>query len=142
MLSFLGILLNVKSSFPEKPDNYIEIPEGMEFTLSKEITISIDSGPGKINYTALGKMTGKALVRKNEEDNQIIEMFLSHGADPNQAPKSGTTPLMQAAYKGNVKLVKLFLKYDADPNLKDKQGKTALDMAKNKNHQQVIDLLQ
>jgi ankyrin repeat protein len=53
-----------------------------------------------------------------------------------------TTPLMQAAYKGNVKFVKLFLKYGADPNLKDKQGKTALDMAKKKNHQQVIDLLQ
>jgi len=98
--------------------------------------------PGKINFTALGKMTSRALISKNEEDYQIIEMFLSHGADPNQAPKSGTTPLMQAAYKGNVEFVKLFLKYDADPNLKDKQGKTALDMAKNKNHQQVIDLLQ
>ena len=98
--------------------------------------------PGKINFTALGKMTSRALISKNQEDYQIIEMFLSHGADPNQAPKSGTTPLMQAAYKGNVKFVKLFLKYGADPNLKDKQGKTALDMAKNKNHQQVIDLLQ
>ncbi|TKJ47920.1 hypothetical protein CEE34_01020 [Candidatus Aerophobetes bacterium Ae_b3a] len=98
--------------------------------------------PGKINFTALGKMTGKALVSKNEKDCQIIEMFLSHGADPNQTPKSGTTPLMQAAYKGNVKFVKLFLKYGADTSLKDKQGKTALDMAKNKNQQQVIDLLQ
>jgi len=98
--------------------------------------------PGKINFTALGKMNSRALISKNEEDYQIIEMFLSHDADSNQAPKSGTTPLMQAAYKGNVKFVKLFLKYGADPNLKDKQGKTALDMAKKKNHQQVIDLLQ
>ena len=98
--------------------------------------------PGKINFTALGKMNSRALISKNEEDYQIIEMFLSHDADPNQAPKSGTTPLMQAAYKGNVKFVKLFLKYGADPDLKDKQGKTALDMAKKKNHQQVIDLLQ
>ena len=97
---------------------------------------------GEINLTALGKMTGKALVSKNEEDYQIIEMFLSHGADPNQAPKSGTTPLMQAAYKGNLELVELFLEYCADSNLKDKQGKTALDMAKQKNHKSVIDLLQ
>jgi len=96
---------------------------------------------GKINSTALGKIARKALVSKNEKDYQIIEMFLSHGADPNQAPKSGTTPLMQAAYKGNVKFVKLFLKYGADPGLKDKQGNTALDMAKKKNYQQVIDLL-
>jgi len=50
--------------------------------------------------------------------------------------------LMQAAYKGDVRLVKLFLEYGADPNLKDQQGKTALDMAKKKNHQEVIDLLQ
>ena len=97
---------------------------------------------GQINFTALGKMNSRALISKNEEDYQIIEMFLSHDADPDQAPNSGTTPLMQAAHKGNVKLVELFLKYGADPNLKDKQGKTALDMAKNKNHQQVIDLLQ
>lgn len=97
---------------------------------------------GSINFTALGKITSLALVSKNEEDYQIIEMFLSHGADANQAPKSGTTPLMQAAYKGNLELVELFLEYGADSNLKDKQGKTALDMAKNKNYQQVIDLLQ
>ncbi|GAI13365.1 unnamed protein product, partial [marine sediment metagenome] len=97
---------------------------------------------GKINFTTLGKITSRALVSKNKEDYQIIEMFLSHGADPNQAPKTETTPLMQAAYKGNVELVKLFLKYGADPSLKDKQGKTALDMAKKKNYQQVIDLLQ
>jgi len=96
---------------------------------------------GKINSTALGKITSRALVSKNEEDYQIIEMFLSHGADPNQAPKSMTTPLMQAAYKGNLELVELFLEYGADTSLKDKQGKTALDMAKKKNHQQVIDLL-
>ncbi|HEC65303.1 MAG TPA: DUF4412 domain-containing protein [bacterium] len=121
-------------------DNY----EGM-IPLLLEAGADPDSkvgSPGKINFTALGKMTGKALISKNEEDYQIIEIFLSHGADPNQATKSGTTPLMQAAYKGNVELVELFLKYGADPNLKDEQGKTALDMAKNKNHQQVIDLLQ
>lgn len=69
-------------------------------------------------------------------------MFLSHGAYVNLTTKTKTTPLMQAAYKGDVRLVKLFLEYGADPNLKDQQGKTALDMAKKKNHQEVIDLLQ
>jgi len=69
-------------------------------------------------------------------------MFLSHGANANLAAKTGTTPLMQAAYKGDVRVVKLFLEYGADPNLKDKQGKTALDMAKKKQQQEVIDLLQ
>jgi len=97
---------------------------------------------GQINSTALGNITRQTLHSKTEEDYQIIEMFLSHGANTNLVPKTETTPLMQAAYKGDVRLVKLFLEYGADPNLKDKQGKTALDMAKNKNYQEVIDLLQ
>jgi hypothetical protein len=97
---------------------------------------------GQINSTALGKITRQALNTKSEEDYRIIEMFLSHGANANLAPKTGTTPLMQTAYKGNVRLVKLFLENGADPKLKDKQGKTALEMAKEKQHQEVIDLLQ
>lgn len=97
---------------------------------------------GQINFTALGKITSKALNSKSEEDYRIIEMLLSHGANTNLVPKTGTTPLIQAAYKGDVRLVKLFLEHGADPNLKDKQGKTALDMAKKKQQQEVIDLLQ
>ena len=97
---------------------------------------------GQINSTALGKITSQALNNKNEEDYRIIEMFLSHGANANLTAKTGTTPLMQAAYKGDVRVVKLFLEYGADPNLKDKQGSTALDMAKKKQHQEAIDLLQ
>jgi len=97
---------------------------------------------GQINSTALGKITSRALNSKSEEEYQIIEMFLSHGANANLAAKTGTTPLMQAAYKGDVRVVKLFLEYGANPNLKDKQGKTALDMAIKKQQQEVIDLLQ
>jgi len=97
---------------------------------------------GQINSTAIGKIISRALISKSEEDYRIIEMFLSKGVNINLAPKTGTTPLIQAANKGDVQLVKLFLEHGADPNLKDKQGKTALDMAKKKNHQEVIDLLQ
>jgi hypothetical protein len=95
------------------------------------------------NSTALSKITSLTLKNKSEEEYQIVEMFLSHGADPNIAHKTaGSIPLMAAAYKGDVRLVKLFLKYGVDPSLKDKQGRTALDMAKKKNQQEVIDLLQ
>ena len=93
--------------------------------------------------TVLSKVTSLALNNKSEEEYQIVEMFLSHGADPNIAHKTaGSIPLMAAAYKGDVRLVKLFLEYGVDPNLKDNQGRTALDMAKKKNQQGVIDLLQ
>ncbi|HDP37189.1 MAG TPA: DUF4412 domain-containing protein [Candidatus Atribacteria bacterium] len=93
--------------------------------------------------TVLSKITSLALNNKSEEEYQIIEMFLSHGADPNIAHKTaGTTPLIQAVFKADVRLVKLFLEHDADPDLKDNQGRTALDIAKKKNYQEVIDLLQ
>ena len=96
------------------------------------------------NSTVLSKMTSLTLNNKSEEEEyQIVEMFLSYGADPNIAHKTaGSIPLMAAAYKGDVRLVKLFLEYGVDPNLKDKQGRTALDMAKKKQQQEVIDLLQ
>jgi len=90
------------------------------------------------NSTVLSKMISLTLNNKSEEEEyQIVEMFLSRGADPNIS-----LPLMAAAYKGDVRVVKLFLEYGANPNLKDKQGKTALDMAIKKQQQEVIDLLQ
>jgi len=95
------------------------------------------------NSTVLSKMTSLTLNNKSEEEYQIVEMFLSYGADPNIAHKTaGSIPLMAAAYKGDVRLVKLLLEYGVDPNLKDNQGRTALDMAIKKNQQEVIDLLQ
>ena len=90
------------------------------------------------NSTVLSKMTSLTLNNKSEEEEyQIVEMFLSRGADPNIS-----LPLMAAAYKGDVRLVKLLLEYGVDPNLKDNQGRTALDMAIKKQQQGVIDLLQ
>lgn len=95
------------------------------------------------NSTALSKITSLTLNNKSEEEYQIVEMFLSYGADPNIAHKTaGSIPLMAAAYKGDVRLVKLFLEYGVDTNLKDNQGRTALDMAIKKQQQEVIDLLQ
>jgi ankyrin repeat protein len=95
------------------------------------------------NSTALSKITSLTLNNKSEEEYQIVEMFLSYGADPNIAHKTaGSIPLMAAAYKGDMRLVKLFLEYGVDPNLKDNQGRTALDMAIKKQQQEVIDLLQ
>jgi ankyrin repeat protein len=83
------------------------------------------------------------LNNKSEKEYQIVEMFLSYGADPNIAHKTaGTTPLIQAVFKADVRLVKLFLEHGADLDLKDNQGRTALDIAKKKNYLEVIDLLQ
>jgi ankyrin repeat protein len=95
------------------------------------------------NSTALSKIISLTLNNKSEEEYQIVEMFLSHGADPNIPHKTaGTTPLIQAVFKADIRLVKLFLEHGADLDLKDNQGRTALDIAKKKNYPEVIDLLQ
>ncbi|GAB4112578.1 MAG: hypothetical protein Kow00103_02300 [Candidatus Caldatribacteriota bacterium] len=96
---------------------------------------------GKINYTALGKITTLALQTQDETDYNILRLFLEKGANPNLADKNGKTSLMDAAYKGNLTVVKLLLEFGADPNLKDNKGQSALDKAKNKGHQDVIQLL-
>ena len=96
---------------------------------------------GKINYTALYKITNQALQTQDEIDYDIIRLFLEKGANPNLADKNGKTPLMNASYKGNLAIVKMLLEFGADPTLKDNKGQSALDMAQKKGHQDVIQLL-
>lgn len=128
-------------------DNMEHYKEMIPLLLEAGADPNSKAGAGRIaqkNSTVLSKMTSLTLNNKSEEEEyQIVDMFLSYGADPNIAHKTaGSIPLMAAAYKGDVRLVKLFLEYGVDPNLKDKQGRTALDMAKKKQQQEVIDLLQ
>jgi len=96
---------------------------------------------GKINYTALYKITNQALQTQDEIDYNIIRLFLEKGANPNLADKNGKTPLMNASYKGNLTIVKMLLEFGADPNLKDSSGQSALDSAQKKGHQDIIQLL-
>ena len=95
----------------------------------------------KINYTALYKITNQALQNQDEVDYGIIRLLLEKGANPNLADKKGNTPLMLAAYKGNMTVVKMLLEFGADPNLKDNNGQSAVDKAKKKGHQDIVKLL-
>lgn len=69
---------------------------------------------------------------------QIIRTLLHAGANPNQAVKGGTTPLMEACFQMNVAAVGLLLRFGADPNRIDSFKNTALDICQlqplHKNH--------
>lgn len=53
----------------------------------------------------------------------------------------GWTPLMSAAYSGNIEIIKFLLKLGANKSLQDKSGHTALDFAIKKNHPDIVTML-
>jgi ankyrin repeat protein len=71
---------------------------------------------------------------------ELVKVLLDHRADPNQRLKTatlrrhnsagiqslgeGTTPLMRAAYSGDVPLMRVLLAHGADPKLTQKNGTT------------------
>jgi ankyrin repeat protein len=90
-----------------------------------------------------GRPYPKPSGRLSVED--FAQVLLTHGADVNQRLKTpllrrhnststqslgeGTTPLMRAAYTGDVAFIRLLLQHGADPALKQKNGTTMLMLA-------------
>jgi ankyrin repeat protein len=67
----------------------------------------------------------------------IARLLLERGAPVNarQAPgEGGFTPLMEAAFNGQVEMVELLMRHGADASLKDRDGKTAADHARERGH--------
>ncbi len=46
----------------------------------------------------------------------VVELLLRNGADPNAQEEGGTTPLHYAVFGNNVGIVRLLMKWGADPN--------------------------
>ena len=66
-------------------------------------------------------------ARRDSED--AVEMLLSLEADPNSSNSKGTTPLMIASYRGNIRITTLLLQARANINQLDNDGYTALKEA-------------
>jgi ankyrin repeat protein len=64
-----------------------------------------------------------------EEVIEAVNYLLGRGADPHLVGKSGYSPLIAAAKRGNVELVKMFLDLGLDPNHQNSYGETALHEA-------------
>lgn len=59
----------------------------------------------------------------------LVETLAARGPSVDQAAADGTTPLMIAAARGDVRMLEGLLKSGADPGKKDQKGETALDKA-------------
>jgi ankyrin repeat protein len=73
--------------------------------------------------TALGASTYKGYL-------PIVELLLSHGAQPDLAPPGGKTPLTFAAMFNRLEIMKVLLARGADAETKSSEGLTALELAR------------
>jgi ankyrin repeat protein len=122
-------------SFPSKNLNKLQIlilSSNEEYT-KNFLKNNIHHFRDEINHQNEMEWTALMMACANSDtysNNDIIELLLKNGADPNLKNNFNWTALMLACdnsnNNSNNKTVKLLLKYGADPNLKDNDGWTAL----------------
>ena len=71
----------------------------------------------------------------------MVQLLLDYFADVDAQDAQGTTALMLATQKTNIKMVKLLLDNFANISVKDNDGKTAQDWAWKKGYVDIFDLL-
>jgi|GEM_PF-3480556 len=75
-------------------------------------------------------------------DPQILENFITAGADPNVLDRYNATPLMYCAVNNNVEGLKMLLEHGAILTLTNVNGKTALDFAREHHQTEAVVLLE
>jgi uncharacterized protein len=70
-----------------------------------------------------------------------VEKLLDAGADPNIPENNGTTPVMEAAGWGSLRLIRLLVRYKANVRARDNFGDSALDYAAKQKHPKAVQLL-
>lgn len=78
-----------------------------------------------------------------ENNTEVIQILLAHGADPNVQNSQGDTPLICATKYagGKPTTVELLVDAGSDLGIKDNSGNTALDYAKTKGQADAIAIL-
>jgi ankyrin repeat protein len=73
---------------------------------------------------------------------EVVELLLAAGADPNLKGDYGRTALVVASLHSHAEVVESLLQYGADPSLKDESNKTALDWARRRKNWKIVRLLE
>jgi ankyrin repeat protein len=102
--------------------------------LGGDVNLSDSNGNTLIHKTVLLALFERL---KNKDLEEILDILLGSGANPNLKNNDGYTPLHIAIKpakekdeKGSVQVVQKLLDYSADPNMEDKLGATAFDYGK------------
>jgi len=108
-----------------------------------ELLLSKGAQPGKKGNGGRSPITCLFQPAVVSMDNQLkcLGLLVERGAAVNDPSDSGLTPLMNAAWFGNLEAAKELLKQGADSSLKDQRGRTAAALAFERHHDSLAQLL-
>lgn len=109
----------------------------VEFLLAKGAGAEADERGYTALHWAVAQPAGQG-VRQAE----CVTALLAAGAEVNARGGNGSTPLMNAAWFGNVTAAAVLLRKGADPSLLDEKGRSAASLAKERGHAKFLELLQ
>lgn len=106
-------------------------------------TARLQNQPGLQGYGGVTQPSTGPGVPPGEplQEQSIVEVLLTHKADPNLRDKQSETALHVAAERRNQTAVELLLKYKADPNARTGFGMTSLHKAVSVRQDALVDLL-
>ncbi|CAC5377157.1 unnamed protein product [Mytilus coruscus] len=75
------------------------------------------------------------------ENEEIVEMLLQAGADPNLTSSDGTTALLTACYQGSTKIVQILVNHQSDINVCNPQRYSSIHIAAWNGYYQIVNIL-
>lgn len=110
-----------------------------------EITKLLIEYGASLSAKNINEETPLFLLSKSTGDKVRIaktaEILLESGSEVDTRNNVNSTPLMEAAYRGNFELVKLLVEYGANINAEDKDGDTAIQLAQQNGHKRIVAFL-
>jgi len=113
---------------------------GKGVDVTEPVKILLDQG-ANINALASGDETAIILAGWVRDDLKLVTLLVERGADINIANDNGDTPLIDAAYKGNIEILEYLLKNGADISFKNKAGFSALDTAQKRGNSEAAEII-
>ena len=95
-----------------------------------------------IKHISINNVTTNSIFKAIEQNDKAFLETNLHSGNVNMSDVFGWTPLMSAAYTGNLEIVEFLSKLGANRNVKDKAGLTAVQLASKNKFADIVDFLE